>query len=292
MADQKNEVQVTFSDVLNDKLINVETALAKDFNRVRSVQNFIAYLNDPNNASLQKCNKASIVTGFMKSCYLGLSFVDKECYLIVYGNNAVFQTDYKGEVKFTKRYSIRPIQDIYAKVIREGDKFEEVITDGHPSINFKPLPLNSGKIMGVFAVCLFKDGGLQYEVMTTDDVNNVRNNYSKAAQSKAWKNSFDEMAKKTVLRRLCKHIECDFESVEARQAWDEASDSNVVQQRKTDEVVDVFANTKNFTDDVGKKLNNAEESEENENIIEDDGKYTEISDDDLPDFLKPTKGGK
>ena len=31
------------------------------------------------------------------------------------------------------------------------------------------------------------------------------------------------MAKKTVLRRLCKHIDTDFESVEARNAWEEGS---------------------------------------------------------------------
>lgn len=285
---EKNEVQVTFSDMLTDKLVTVEQALPKDFNQVRFVQNAMAVLNDPNNTSLQKCNKSSIMAGLLKGAYLGLDFANKECYLIAYGSNASFQTDYKGEIKFTKRYSIRPIQDIYAKIIREGDTFEEIIIDGKPSINFKPLPLNSGKIMGAFAVCLFKDGGLQYEVMTTDDIQNVRNNYSKAAQSKAWKNSFDEMAKKTVLRRLCKHIECDFESVEARQAWDEASDSNVVQQRKTDEIVDVFASPKNFAQNVNDVVDNSKEVNADTNII-DEGSFEEITDDDLPEFFKKGK---
>lgn len=262
---EKNEVQVTFSDMLTDKLDIVEQALPKDFNKTRFVQNAMAVINDPNNTALQKCSKSSIMAGLLKGAYLGLDFANKECYLIAYGNNVNFQTDYKGEVKFTKRYSIRPIQDIYAKIIREGDSFEETIIDGHPSVNFKPLPLNTGKIMGVFAVCLYKDGGMQYEVMTTDDVQNVRNNYSKASQSKAWKNSFDQMMIKVCLRRLCKHIECDFESVEARQAWDESSVSNVVQQPKSDEVVDVFA----------KKPETAEEPV----IIGDDGQI------EMPDFL-------
>lgn len=239
MAEQKNEVQVTFSDLLTDKLEVVEQALPSDFNRTRFVQNAIAVLND--NPLLQKCNRQSLMAGLLKGAYLGLDFANKECYLIPYSGNAQFQTDYKGEIKFTKRYSIRPIKDIYAKVIREGDSFEEIITNGLPSINFKPLPLNTGAIMGVFAVCLFDDGGIQYEVMTTADVNNVRNTYSKAKDSKAWKSSFDEMAKKVVLRRLCKHIECDFESVEARKAWEDSSDSNVVQQERSNEVVDVFA---------------------------------------------------
>lgn len=236
---EKNEIQVSFSDMLTDKLTVAEQALPSDFNKTRFVQNALAVLND--NPALQKCNKAKIMAGLVKGAYLGLDFANKECYLIPYGDGVQFQTDYKGEIKFTKRYSIRPVDDIYAKVIREGDSFEEVVIDGRPSVTFKPLPLNDGKIMGAFAVCLFKDGGLQYEVMTTNDIQNVRNNYSKASQSKAWKNSFDEMAKKTVLRRLCKHIECDFESIEARNAWEDGSDSNVVQQKQTGEIVDVFA---------------------------------------------------
>ena len=112
----------------------------------------------------------------------------------------------------------------------------------------------------------------QYEVMTTNDINNVHSNYSKASQSKAWKNSWDEMAKKTVLRRLCKHIECDFESIEARQTWEESSDS-VVKQEKSDEVIDVFA----------EKPENPLESPIEETV--EDAVYTEIPN----DFKTPFK---
>lgn len=234
-----NDVVKSFSKSLTDKLVSVEAALPKDFNRDRFVQNCLAVMNEK--PELAKINPAQLQLGLLKGAYLGLDFMNKECYLIPYGNSVNFQTDYKGEIKFVKRYSIRPIHDIYAKIVREGDYFEEKIIDGHPSIDFKPLPLNKGVIMGAFAVALYKDGGMDYETMTVDDIQSVRNNYSKASQSKAWKYSFDEMAKKTVLRRLCKHIETDFESVEARMAWDEGSGSNVVQaERNPDELVDVF----------------------------------------------------
>lgn len=234
-----NDVVKSFSESLTDKLVSVEAALPKDFNRDRFVQNCLAVMNEK--PELAKINPAQLQLGILKGAYLGLDFMNKECYLIPYGNSVNFQTDYKGEIKFVKRYSIRPIHDIYAKIVREGDYFEEKIVDGHPSIDFKPLPLNKGTIMGAFAVALYKDGGMDYEAMTVDDIQSVRNNYSKASQSKAWKYSFDEMAKKTVLRRLCKHIETDFESVEAKNAWDEGSGSNVVQaERNPDELVDAF----------------------------------------------------
>lgn len=235
-----NEVIKTFEDGLKDRLQTVVNALPKDFNKERFVQNCMAVFEEK--PELKQINRLSLMNGLLKGAYLGLDFMNKECYLIQYGNNVQFQTDYKGEIKFVKRYSIRPIHEIYAKIVREGDYFEEKIIDGHPSIDFKPQPLNSGKIMGAFAVALFKDGGMQYETMTVEDIQSVRNNYSRASQSKAWKCSFDEMAKKTVLRRLCKHIETDFESVEARQAWDEGSDMHVIQRNSNpDEVVDVFS---------------------------------------------------
>lgn len=239
-----NEVVRKFSDQLSDKLISVEKALPKDFNQERFVQNCIAVMNE--NPNLAKINPAHTIQGLLKGAYLGLDFLNRECYLIPYGTTVQFQTDYKGEVKFTKKYSIRKIKDIYAKVVREGDEFTEEIIDGKPSIDFKPKSFNNGEIIGAFAVVLYADGGMAYETMSKEDINGVRNNYSKMSQSKAWKNSYDEMCKKTVLRRLCKHIETDFESVEAHGAWDEGSgmDFNTTTTPINDreEVIDVFEN--------------------------------------------------
>ena len=238
-----NEVKVRFSEVLNDKLISVESALPKDFNRERFVQNCIAVMNE--NPQLAKINTSQVIQGLVKAAYIGLDFLNRECYLIPYGNSVQFQTDYKGEIKFTKKYSTRKIMDIYAKVVREGDTFTEEIIDGKPSIDFKPITFNKGDIIGAFAVVLFKDGGMLYEVMSVEDINSVRNNYSKASQSKAWKNSFDEMCKKTVLRRLCKHIDTDFESVEAHSAWEDGSGmeftTSTTPVNDPEEVIDVFA---------------------------------------------------
>ena len=245
MSEKKNEVQVQFSQQLSDKLTAVQGALPKAFNRERFVQNALAVMNEK--PELAKINRNQVIQGLCKGAYLGLDFMSKECYLIPYGNSVQFQTDYKGECKFVKRYAIRPILDIFAKVVRKGDFFEEGISDNKPVINFKPLPFNNDEIVGAFAIVLYKDGGMEYETMSCDAIQSVRNNYSKASQSKAWKSSFDEMAKKTVLRRLCKHIETDFESSEAMQAWDEGSGTEFnssSQVRNIDEeVVDAFSET-------------------------------------------------
>lgn len=267
-----NEVAIKFSEQLSDKLALVNMALPKDLNKERFVQNCLAVMNE--NPALAKINTAQVIQGLMKGAYLGLDFLSKECYLIPYGSSVQFQTDYKGEIKFTKKYSIRKIQDIYAKVVRDGDEFIEEIIDGHPTIQFRPRPFSKEAIIGAFAVVLFKDGGMLYEVMSVDDINSVRNNYSKASNSKAWKNSFDEMCKKTVLRRLCKHIETDFESVEAHAAWEEGGDAeftnSVSRVNRSDEVVDVFSQ-EDITD---------------ENIIDVEAIEKEMNQTDFPEGMK------
>lgn len=201
--------QRTFDMALMEKLESVNDALPKDFNKQRFVQNALALIHDT--PKLMEYKQSEVMTGLLKGAYLGLDFYSKECYLIPYGDQLNYQTDYRGAKKLAKKYSIRPIKDIYAKLVREGDEFEEVIINGEQGINFKPKAFNDGKIIGAFAVCLYQDGGLIYDTMSLADLENTRKS-SKASNSPAWKNFTGEMYKKTVLHRLCKHIELDFEN--------------------------------------------------------------------------------
>lgn len=264
---KKNEVakaeKQSFSVMLTDKLESVKEALPQDFNKARFVQNAIALLND--NPQLQKYSQSQLMAGLMKGAYLGLDFYSKECYLIPYGDQLNYQTDYRGAKKLAKKYSIRPIKDIYAKLVREGDEFEEVIINGEQGINFKPKPFNDGKIIGAFAVCLYQDGGLVYETMSLADLENTRRS-SKASSSPAWKNFTGEMYKKTVLHRLCKHIELDFESPAQRSAFTAGMEI----ETDTEKIVEA-------------------EISENANKVEFDAEYKEVPNTEeqpIPDFMK------
>jgi recombination protein RecT len=206
-----------------EKLVDSKIqAMPKGFNKTRFIQNAMTVLQDTK--GIENCSPLSIARTVLKGAFLGLDFFSKECYAIPYGNELQFQTDYKGEKKLIKKYSIRPILDIYAKVIRKGDEFAEIITDGKPSLNFKPLPLNNNEIIGAFAVALYKDGGMEYEVMTAEEIEDIRNNFSKQKNSLMWTKTPGEAYKKTVLRRLTKQIEKDFETIEMAKEFDKASD--------------------------------------------------------------------
>lgn len=199
------------SEVLTNELAlpSVSDALPKDFNKARFVQNAVALMND--NKDLAKYPQAQIVPGLLKGAYLGLDFFNKECYLIPYGSDLQFQVDYKGSIKLVKKYAVRPVDEIYARIVRDGDEFSEEVRDNEPVINFKPKLFNNGKIIGAFAVCQYKDGGAKVEVMSIEQLDTAKR-MSKAQTGTAWKFFAEEMYKKTVIRRLCKGIPIELEN--------------------------------------------------------------------------------
>ena len=212
--------QNQFSTALQLELENTKEALPENFNIPRFVQNSIALLNG--NESLirfsQQYGTAQIKAGLLRGAYLGLDALNQEMYLVPYKNNLQFMASYKGMVKMAQRYSPRPIKSIYAKLVRQGDEYEETVANGEPSIFYKALPFNENPVIGVFAVCLFADGGTVTESMSRADIETCRSK-SMAKNSPAWSQFWGEMAKKTVLRRLCKSISIDMDA-HARQMFE------------------------------------------------------------------------
>lgn len=234
MADNKSLVLKNAYTHLESFLQTKAAALPKDFNQTRFLQNCMTVLQETKD--IEKMHPVSIARTMLKGAFLGLDFFNRECYAIPYGNQLQFQTDYKGEIKLAKKYSINKIKDIYAKVVREGDKFEEKVVDGKQYVNFEPIPFNDGEIIGSFAVVLFEDGSMMYETMSKAEIEAIRENFSKAKNSLAWTKTPGEMYKKTVLRRLCKLIEKDFDSAEQRDTYyKEVTDADF-DQEKTIEV--------------------------------------------------------
>lgn len=221
---QLEKVHKNISNLIKSNL----TAMPSGFNETRFIQNAMAVLQDV--AGIENIEPKSIARTLLKGAFLGLDFFTKECYAIPYKKNIApkgkppkyiqelnFQTDYKGEIKLVKKYALRKINDVYAKVVRLDDQFESGVKNGHQFVDFIPKPFSDAAIVGVFAVCDYADGALLVETMTTADVNDVRDKYSN--NGPAWQNRWGEMAKKTVLRLLCKGIQIEFGTAEASKAY-------------------------------------------------------------------------
>ncbi|HZG16927.1 MAG TPA: RecT family recombinase [Candidatus Bathyarchaeia archaeon] len=219
-----------------EKLLEAKReAMPKSFNKTRFLQNCMAVLQETKD--IESCNPVSVARTMLKGAFLGLDFFNKECYAVVYKGSVEFHTDYKGEVKLAKKYSTKPVREIYAKLVREGDEFSEEIISGNQTIHFKPKPFNNGEILGAFAVVNYMDGTMAYDTMSKEEIEKIKENFSRKSNktgeySKAWVVTPGEMYKKTVLRRLCKNIDLDFDTIEQRQAFDDTSDFDFSQESK------------------------------------------------------------
>ena len=253
MATEKKELSTkdTFSGQLSTALAEVKDALPKDLNVARFVNNAVAVMNE--NSQLQDFAKANgtaqIKAGLVKGAYLGLDFMNKEAYLVPYGKQLNFMKSYTGAVKLCKKYSIRPLKDIYAKLVREGDDYQIEIINNEPKVTFKPKPFNNGKIQGAFAVACFEDGGIQYEEMSLAELEKVRS-CSKMKSGVVWNQWTDQMYLKSVLHRLCKRIEIDFDNAEQMQYFNEEMQIETDVKAQAAKDVSENANQQSFDDEV------------------------------------------
>lgn len=259
------------------QLTDNQKALPQGFNKDRFILNCMTVIQDMlrDNKKKEQLSKVDVTTipiCLAKGAFLGLDFFNGECYAIPYGGEMKFQTDYKGEIKLCKRYSKNKIKDIYAKVVREGDFFEESVDAGVQNVIYKPLPFSNKPLIGAFAIVVFKDGSMMYDTMGKEEIENVRKTYSKAQNSQAWVSSTGEMYKKTVLRRLCKLIDLDFDNIEQMLAYEDGGDAEFKNNMlpgntsaalpEKGEPVDVFAQIKSADKDLvpaGKKQSENEE---------------------------------
>lgn len=155
---------------------------------------------------LEACSQPSIANSLMDMATLGLSVQKKQGYFIAYGGKCSFQKSYFGNITIARRYGLK---NIYAEVIYEGDDFVYEIVDGKKVFRCHKQDLgNIGKpIVGAYACAEMVDGSKLLEVMNIEQI------------KKAWKKGYgykegsgthaefqDQMAKKTVINRLCKMI--------------------------------------------------------------------------------------
>ena len=122
-----------------------------------------------------------------------------------------FQLGYKGLIDLA--YRSGEVSVIQAHTVYENDVFEyELGMD--PKLRHVPAKADRGEAVAYYAMFKTKDGGYGFEVMSVDDVQRHAQRYSKSYGngSSPWRSNFDEMAKKTVLKRALKYapLKSDF----------------------------------------------------------------------------------
>lgn len=183
------------------------------------------------NPNLSKCTPSSFLGAMMTSAQLGLEVNTPlgQAYVLPYSNKgkleAQFQLGYKGLIDLA--YRSGEVEVIQAHVVYENDEFE-CEYGLEPKLTHKPADKDRGEPIKVYAVFKTKSGGYGFEVMSMDDVKAHAAKYSKSYGSSysPWKTNFEEMAKKTVLKKVLKYAPLKSDFVKAA-VQDEVIKSNI-----------------------------------------------------------------
>lgn len=216
------------------------------------------------NPKLGSCTPASFLGAMMTSAQLGLEVNTPlgQAYVLPYMNKGVleaqFQLGYKGLIDLA--YRSGEVEVIQAHVVYANDEFE-CEYGLNPKLTHKIAEHERGDVVKVYAIFKTKSGGYGFEVMSMDDVRKHAAKYSKAYGSSfsPWKTNFEEMAKKTVLKRVLKYAPLKSDFVRA------AVQDGAVKSSIASDMYDVPAENLFETDaleidpETGEIINNAEE---------------------------------
>ena len=162
------------------------------------------------NPKLASCTPKSFLGAMMSAAQLGLEPNTPlgQAYLIPYKNKGVdevqFQIGYKGLIDLA--YRSGEVELVQSHIVYENDTFE-CEYGLNPKLVHKPADKDRGEPIKVYALFKTKSGGYGFEVMSMEDVRKHAEKYSQAYRSgfSPWKSNFEEMAKKTCLKRILKY---------------------------------------------------------------------------------------
>lgn len=152
---------------------------------------------------LLNCDRLSLFTACTKCAQDGLVPDGREAALVPFKGQVQYMPMVYGLIKRTRQSG--ELASLSAHVVYENDTFDYALGDDE-HIDHKPtMQPDRGQIIAAYAIAKLKDGTVQREVMTVAEIEEVRN-VSRAKNAGPWTQWFGEMARKTVVRRLCKYL--------------------------------------------------------------------------------------
>lgn len=224
----------TIADYLKKMGPQISKALPKHMDPDRLAR--VALTTIRTNPKLLQCKVESLMASVMQAAQLGLEpGLIGHCYIIPYGQEAQFIIGYRGLIDLARRSG--NIESIAAHAVYEKDEFEFEYGLNEKLVH-KPAISDRGKPIMYYAYAKFKGGGHQIEVMSIDDIDAIRKR-SRASGNGPWVTDYDEMAKKTVIRRMVKYLPISVEIMKGI-AQDETVKKEIAEDMN--EVMDVEYN--------------------------------------------------
>jgi len=159
------------------------------------------------NPDLLGADRRSLLGACMKAAQDGLLLDGREAAPVIFRTKEGPKVQYMPMVGgiLKKIRNSGELASISAHVVYSNDQFEYELGDNENIIHKPFLGEDRGKPIAVYAVAKTKDGAIYREVMSVADVDKVRQ-ASRAKDAGPWVQWWDEMAKKTVIRRMAKRL--------------------------------------------------------------------------------------
>ena len=163
------------------------------------------------NPKLLECSELSLLGAILQAAQLGLEIGSTmgECYIVPRRQrgqwDAQFQLGYKAIIKLFHQHESSLV--LYGEEVRKNDDFEWEY-GLEPKLKHKPALKNRGEVIGYYVVAKMKGGSYVYKFMPVEDIIEHAKKFADSYGStySPWTNNFEDMALKTVLKKMRKWL--------------------------------------------------------------------------------------
>lgn len=190
---------------LQQEAVNIIQPQAQSDNE-RLLTNSLYYLSEETKSNKQlgtaiQANPVKFAIYLKNLITLGVDISQRQAYFLPYGNEITSVLDYKTLMALIKKHT--NVKSIDAQLVYENENFK---VEQGKVVEHRQNPFASkdekGNLVGAYSIFTLDDGSKDYYFASLEEINKVQK-CSKSANSKfsPWNNWFDEMVKKTVIRK-------------------------------------------------------------------------------------------
>jgi phage RecT family recombinase len=194
--------QVVLRDFLQARRGEIDKMLPNDISAdvfIRAFMTGVAL-----NPEILACSKQSIWNALLRACRDGLLPDGRDAAVVSFKGTAQYLPMYQGMLRNFRRSG--QFLSVSAHIVRQGEQFDHFIDQDGEHLYHRPGDDEKAPITRAYARAKTKDGGIFIAVLSKAEVDKARTMSRTTRPDSPWNQWYEEMAKKTALRRLSKYL--------------------------------------------------------------------------------------
>lgn len=160
------------------------------------------------NPALQSCDPVSVIESILMASQLGLEINSPVggAHLVPFKGKCTMVPDYRGLIDLAIRGG--SCRKIVSHEVYQQDHFEVMQGTEDKIVHIPTLTADvrqDDDLYAFYAIAILKDGDAVHEVASKGDVDKIRGRVTEGSRS-PWKTDYVAMAKKTMIKRICKWL--------------------------------------------------------------------------------------